>query len=118
MPMGGHFEDIRVRCPVMWSWMTVLLQYWQDHMTPHLYGGRFCRISDLAATVIRDINLWLPHQARFGWGYVAMNTTLWIDQQDHFSVEHLGGVGRAEGAGVCSSTTWKGIRKWCTGPAL
>ena len=89
MPTGGHFEDIRVRCPAMWSWMTVLLQYWQDHMTPHLYGGRFRRISDLAATVIRDINPWLPHQARFGWGYVAMNATLWIDQRDHFSVEHL-----------------------------
>ena len=41
------------------------------------------------ATVIRDINPWLPHQARFGGGYVAMNATLWIDQQDHFSLEHL-----------------------------
>ena len=89
MPTGGHFEDIRMCCPVMWSWMAVLLQYWQDHMTPHLYGGRFCRISNLVATVIRDINLWLPHQARFGWGYVAMNATLWIDQRDHFSLEHL-----------------------------
>ena len=89
MPMGGHFEDIHMRCPAMWSWMTILLQYWQDHMTPHLYGGRFCRISDLVATVIQDINPWLPHQARFGWGYVAMNAMLWIDQQDHFSVEHL-----------------------------
>ena len=89
MPTGGHFEDIRVRCPAMWSWMAVLLQYWQDHMTPHLYGGRFRRISNLAATVIRDINPWLPHQARFGWGYVAMNATLWIDQRDHFSLEHL-----------------------------
>ena len=58
-------------------------------MTPHLYGGQFRRISDLAATVIRDINPWLPHQVRFGWGYVAMNTTLWIDQRDHFSMEHL-----------------------------
>ena len=89
MPTGSHFEDICVCCLAMWSWMTVLLQYWQDHMTPHLYGGRFCCISDLVATVIRDINPWLPHQARFGWGYVAMNATLWIDQQDHFSVEHL-----------------------------
>ena len=88
MPMGGHFEDIRMRCLVMWSWMAVLLQYWQDHMTPYLYGGRFRRISDLAATVIRDINPWLPHQARFGWGYVAMNATLWIDQRDHFAMEH------------------------------
>ena len=26
---------------------------------------------------------------RFGWGYVAMNATLWIDQRDHFSMEHL-----------------------------
>ena len=58
-------------------------------MTPHLYGARFHRISDLVATVIRDINPWLPDQARFGWGYVAMNTMLWIDQQDHFSMEHL-----------------------------
>ena len=89
MPTGGHFEDICMRCPAMWSWMAVLLQYWQDHMTPHLYGGRFHRISDLAATVIRDINPWLPHQVRFGWGYVAMNATLWIDQRDHFSMEHL-----------------------------
>ena len=89
MPMGGHFEDIHVHCPAMWSWMTVLLQYWQDHMTPHLYGGRFCHISDLVATVIRDINPWLPHQVHFGWGYVAMNATLWTDQRDHFSVEHL-----------------------------
>ena len=57
MPTGGHFEDIRVRCLAIWSWMAVLLQYWQDHMTPHLYGGRFRCISDLVATVIWDINL-------------------------------------------------------------
>ena len=57
-------------------------------MTPCLYGGRFCRISNLAATVIRDINPWLPHQARFGWGYVAMNATLSIDLRDHFAMEH------------------------------
>ena len=88
MPMGGHIEDIRVRCPAMWSWMAVLLQYWQDHTTPYLYRGRFCHISDLAATVIRDINPWLLHQACFGWGYLAMNAMLWIDQQDHFTMEH------------------------------
>ena len=89
MPTGSHFEDICMRCPAMWSWMAILLQYWQDHMTPHLYGGRFRCISDLAATIIRDINPWLPHQAHFSWGYVAMNATLWIDQRDHFSMEHL-----------------------------
>ena len=88
MPTGSHIEDIRVHCPAMWSWMAVLLQYWQDHMTPCLYGGRFHRISDLAATVIRDINPWLPHQVRFGWGYVAMNAMLWIDLRDHFAMEH------------------------------
>ena len=57
-------------------------------MTPYLYGGRFHRISNLAATVIRDINPWLPHQAHFSWGYVAMNATLWIDLRDHFAMEH------------------------------
>ena len=88
MPTDGHIEDIRMCCPAMWSWMAVLLQYWQDHMTSCLYGGRFRRISDLVATVIRDINPWLPHQARFDWGYVAMNATLWIDLRDHFAMEH------------------------------
>ena len=39
MPTGSHFEDICVHCPVMWSWMAILLQYWQDHMTSYLYGG-------------------------------------------------------------------------------
>ena len=57
-------------------------------MTPYLYGGQLHRISNLAATVIRDINPWLPHQVHFGWGYVAMNATLWIDQWDHFAMEH------------------------------
>ena len=57
-------------------------------MTPYLYGGRFHCISDLAATVILDINPWLAHQAHFGWGYVAMNAKLWIDQRDHFAMEH------------------------------
>ena len=57
-------------------------------MTPHLYGGRFCLTSDLAATLIRDINPWLPHKVHFCWGYVAMNATLWIDQRNHFSLEH------------------------------
>ena len=75
--------------PAMWSWMAVLLQYWQDHMTHHLYGGWFRCTSDLAATLIQDINLWLPHKARFGWGYVAMNGMLWIHLRDHFAMEHL-----------------------------
>ena len=88
MPTGGHFEDIHMHCPAMWSWMDVLLQYWQDHMTPYLYRGRFRCISDLAATIIWDINPWLLHQVRFGWGYVAMNATLWIDLRDHFTMEH------------------------------
>ena len=52
-------------------------------MTPYLYGGRFRRISNLAATVIRDIN-----QACFGWGYMVMNATLWIDLRDYFAMEH------------------------------
>ena len=89
MPTGGHFEDIRVCCLAMWSWMAVLLQYWQDHMNPSLYGGRFHRISNLAATLIQDINPWLPHKVRFSWSYVAMNAMLWIDQRDCFSLEHL-----------------------------
>ena len=75
--------------PAVWAWMAVLLQYWQDHMTRHLYGVHFHQTSDLATTLIWDINPWLPHNLRFGWGYIAMHTTLWLDLQDLFIDEHV-----------------------------
>ena len=117
MPAAGHFEDIHVHCPAMWSWMAVLLQYWQDHMTPRLYRGRFSCISDLAATIIWDINLWLLHQAPFGWGYVAMNTTLWIDHGITLPW-NTWRSGLSRRSRSVPSMTWKRIQKWCTGPAL
>ena len=89
IPTGAHFEDIHVCCPAVWAWMAMLLQYWQDHMTRHLYRGRFCQTSDLAATLIQDINSWLPHKSRFGWIYVAMHATLWLNLQDQFVEEHI-----------------------------
>ena len=52
IPTGTDFKDIRVHCPAVWAWMAVLLQYWQDHTTRHLYGGRFHQTSDLATTLI------------------------------------------------------------------
>ena len=58
IPTGAHFEDIHVCCPAVWAWMAVFLQYWQDHMTRHLYGGRFRQTSDLATILISDINPW------------------------------------------------------------
>ena len=61
VPPGAHYEDIRVRCPAVWAWMAMLLQFWQDHMTHHLFGGRFRQASNLANTLIRDINVWMPH---------------------------------------------------------
>ena len=67
IPPGAHLEDIHIRSPALWAWMAVLLQYWQDHMTRHLYGGRFWQASELAGTCIRNINPWLPHRACFGW---------------------------------------------------
>ena len=89
IPTGTHYEDIHVRCPAVWAWMAVFLQYWQDHMTCHLYGGRFHQTSDLATILISDINPWLPHKSRFGWGYVAMHATLWLDLQDLFVDKHV-----------------------------
>ena len=61
VPPGTHYKDICVCCPAVWAWMAVLLQFWQDHMTRHLYGGRFRQVSELANTLIRDINMWMPH---------------------------------------------------------
>ena len=57
-------------------------------MSRQLYGGHFWQASDLANTLIRDINPWLPHSVRFGWIYVAAHTTLWLDMQDQFADEH------------------------------
>ena len=87
-------------------------------MTPYLYGGRFRRISDLAATVIQDINPWLPHQARFGWGYVAMNATLWIDQRDHFAMEHQEEWTEQKEQECALNDLERDTEVVCTGPAL
>ena len=37
---GIHMTDICVQSPAIWSWMAILLQCWQDHITAPLYGGR------------------------------------------------------------------------------
>ena len=89
IPLGTHLEDIRVRSPAVWAWIAVLVQYWQDHMTRHLFGGCFRQASDLASTLIRDINPWLPHRARFGWSYMPTHATLWLDMRDQIGEEHL-----------------------------
>ena len=88
IPSGTHLEDIRIHSPATWVWIAVLLQYWQDHMSRQLYRGHFQQASDLAKTLIRDINPWLPHSVHFGWNYVAADTTLWLDMQDQFTDKH------------------------------
>ena len=88
IPSGAHLKDIRIRSPAMWAWIAVLLQYWQDHMSRQLYGGRFWQASDLANTLIHDINPWLPHSVCFGWNYMAAHATLWLDMRDQFTDEH------------------------------
>ena len=57
-------------------------------MSRQLYGGRFRQASDLANTLICDINPWLPHSVRFGWNYLAAHATLWLDMRDQFADEH------------------------------
>ena len=58
-------------------------------MTCHLYGGCFHQASDLANTLIQDINVWMPHSTRFGWNYVATHASLWLNIRDQFAKEHL-----------------------------
>ena len=89
VPPGAHYEDICMHCPAVWAWMAVLLHFWQDHMTRHLYGGCFRQANNLANTLIWDINVWMPHSTRFGWNYVATHTSLWLDIRDQFVEEHL-----------------------------
>ena len=89
IPSGVHLEDICIRSPALWAWIAVLLQYWQDHMSRQLYGGCFQPASDLANTLIHDINPWLPHRVCFGWNYVATHATLWLDMRDQFTDEYL-----------------------------
>ena len=88
-PAGTHLRDIHVRSPTLWAWMAVLLQFWQDHITQDLFGGHLCQASDLANTLIHDINPWLPHSARFGWDYMAAQATLWLDICEQFTGEHF-----------------------------
>ena len=89
VPLGAHYEDIRMHCPAVWAWKAVLLHFWQDYMTLHLYGSHFRQASELANTLIRDINVWMPHSTQFGWNYVATHASLWLDIRDQFAEEHL-----------------------------
>ena len=82
-----HLRDIYVRGPALWSWMAVLMQYWQDHISVPLYGGRVRKASELAKILMRDINPWLPHHSKFGWDYIADHCTLWLDVQEQRQVE-------------------------------
>ena len=88
IPSGAHLEDIRIHSPATWAWIAVLLQYWQDHMSRQLYGGRFRQASEQANTLICDINPWLPHSVHLGWNYVASHATLLLDMRDLFADEH------------------------------
>ena len=84
-----HSRDIHVQGPTLWSWMAMLLQYWQDHISMPLYGGRVRKASELAKVLMRDINPWLPHHSRFSWEYIANHCTLWLDVQEQFVEEHF-----------------------------
>ena len=46
-------------------------------------------MSDLANTLIQDLNVWMPHCTQFGWSYVATHASLWLDIWDQFTEEHL-----------------------------
>ena len=88
-PVGAHLRDIHVRSSTLLAWMAVLLQFWQDHITQDLFRGCLRQASNLANTLIHDINPWLPHSARFGWDYVATQATLWLDIREQFTEEHF-----------------------------
>ena len=79
IPLGTHLEDICICSPAVWVLIAILLQFWQDHMTRHLFRGHFRQASDLASTLIHEINPWLPHRARFRWSYMATHATLWLN---------------------------------------
>ena len=86
---GIHMMDICVQCSAIWSWLSMLLQYWQDHITTPLYGGRVRKASKLADTLMRDINPLMPHWVRFGWDYVTNHVTTWLDVHEKFVEEHF-----------------------------
>ena len=80
-----HLRDIHA----LWSWMAMLLQYWQDHISMPLYGGRVRKVSELNKILMRDINPWLPHHSKFSWDYIADHCTLWLDVWEQFIEEHF-----------------------------
>ena len=59
-----------------------------SHDSPSVWGC-FHQVSDLANTLIQDINVWMPHSMRFGWNYVATHASLWLNIWDQFAEEHL-----------------------------
>ena len=116
VPPGTHYEDIRVRCPAVWAWMAVLLQFWQDHMTCHLYGGCFHQASDLANTLIRDINVWMPTAHDLG-GTMWLHTPPCGSTYGTSSPRNTWKNGKPRSSRQLPSITSSETLKQCTGPA-
>ena len=85
---GNQAQKFAAEVPTIIEWGT---QHWKLQETfPVPMIPRWLRMPKFTQTMtpLRGELPWLPHQAHFGWGYVAMNATLWIDLWDHFAMEH------------------------------
>ena len=86
-PPGMNLEDIWVCSLAIWLWMSALLQFWQDHLTTHLFSGQIWQPSRLAEILLRDLNPCMPHKDCPTWDMVAKETMTWLDISEQFLEE-------------------------------
>ena len=89
-PLSWRHHD-RHSCPQpchLGAWMCVLLHFWPDHSTAHLFGGQIIRQSVLSEIILRDLNPWMPRVDRFSWNMVAREAATLLGIRDQYTEQH------------------------------
>ena len=111
---SGHplWRYFCMRCPAVWAWMAVLLQFLVGITWLAIcMGGCFHQASDLANTLIQDINVWMPHSTRFWVETMWLHTPPCGSTYGTSSPRNTWKNGKPRSSGaVCPQWPW--VRHW------
>ena len=83
--------DVCIRCQARWTYLCVMLQYFEDDMVAlegALFSGKTSQPSALVHYIIEHVNLGLPEGFRVEWPSIV-GSTPWLISQNHMSREEL-----------------------------
>ena len=83
--------DVRIRCQAWWTYLCVMLQYFEDDMIARewaLFGRRTRQPSALVLYIMEHVNPGLPESSRVEWPSIV-GSTPWLISWNHMNQEEL-----------------------------